>query len=78
MANLHSASQALFNIYIWMLQARHEEIFFDRVRIFSIVLNAHEITMKNGRTAVQGVCAECGASLMRMGRLVPGYPQTPV
>ena len=46
MANLHSASQALFNIYIWMLQAGHEEIFFDRVRIFSIVLNAHEISVR--------------------------------
>jgi pimeloyl-ACP methyl ester carboxylesterase len=42
------------------------------------MLNAHEITMKNGRLAVQGVCAECGAQLFRMGRLVPGYPQTPV
>jgi hypothetical protein len=46
MANLHSASQALFNIYIWMRQAGHEEIFFDRVRIFSIVLNAHEISVR--------------------------------
>ena len=46
MANLHSASQALFNIYIWMSQAGHQEIFFDRVRIFSIVLNAQEISMR--------------------------------
>lgn len=44
----------------------------------TVMLNPHEITMKNGRLAVQGVCAECGASLFRMGRLVPGYPQTPV
>ena len=46
MANLHSASQALFNIYIWMSQAGHQEVFFDRVRIFSIVLNAQEISMR--------------------------------
>jgi hypothetical protein len=46
MANLHSASQALFNIYVWMLRAGHEEIFFDRVRVFSIVLNAQEISMR--------------------------------
>jgi DNA-directed RNA polymerase subunit M/transcription elongation factor TFIIS len=42
------------------------------------MLNAREITMKNGRLAVQGNCEECGTQLFRMGRLVPGYPQTPV
>jgi hypothetical protein len=46
MANMHSASQALFNIYVWMSQAGHEEIFFDSVRVFSIVLNAHEISVR--------------------------------
>jgi len=34
--------------------------------------------MKNGRIAVQGVCEVCGTPLFRMGRLLPGYPQTPV
>ena len=42
------------------------------------ILNAHEVTMKNGRIAVQGNCEVCGASLFRMGRLIPGYPQTPI
>lgn len=42
------------------------------------ILNPHEVTMKNGRIAVQGDCEVCGASLFRMGRLVPGYPQTPI
>jgi hypothetical protein len=51
MANLHSASQALFNIYIWMLQAGHEDIFFDSVRVFSIVLNAQEIGMRVHRAS---------------------------
>jgi hypothetical protein len=46
MANLHSASQALFNIFVWMLRAGHAEVFFDRVRVFSIVLNAQEISLR--------------------------------
>ena len=58
--------------------APHIEAYCMKCKKKTVMLNAHEITMKNGRTAVQGVCAECGASLMRMGRLVPGYPQTPV
>ena len=58
--------------------APHIEAYCMKCKKKTAMLNAHEITMKNGRTAVQGACAECGASLMRMGRLVPGYPQTPV
>ncbi|HEY6542457.1 MAG TPA: alpha/beta fold hydrolase [Ktedonobacteraceae bacterium] len=42
------------------------------------ILNPREVTMKNGRIAVQGDCEVCGASLFRMGRLVPGSPQTPI
>jgi pimeloyl-ACP methyl ester carboxylesterase len=42
------------------------------------VLNAREVTMKNGRLAVQGACAVCGTQLFRLGRLAPGYPNTPV
>lgn len=42
------------------------------------ILNPREVTMKNGRIAVQGDCEVCGASLFRMGRLVPGFPQTPI
>jgi pimeloyl-ACP methyl ester carboxylesterase len=42
------------------------------------ILNAREVTMKNGRIAVQGECEVCGTSLFRMGRLAPGYPQTPI
>lgn len=42
------------------------------------ILNPHEVTMKNGRIAVQGECEVCGASLFRMGKLAPGSPQTPV
>ncbi len=42
------------------------------------IVNPHEVTMKNGRIAVQGNCEVCGASLLRMGRLAPGSPQTPI
>jgi pimeloyl-ACP methyl ester carboxylesterase len=43
-----------------------------------VMLNAHEVMMKNGRSAVQGACSVCGTQLFRMGRLAPGYPQTPI
>jgi len=43
-----------------------------------VMLNAHEITMKDGRISVHGDCAVCGSQLFRMGRLTPGYPQTPL
>lgn len=42
------------------------------------MLDPREVTMKNGRIAVQGTCSICGANLFRIGRLVPGYPHTPV
>lgn len=42
------------------------------------LLNPREVTMKNGRIAVQGECEVCGSSVFRMGRLAPGFPQTPV
>ena len=42
------------------------------------MLNAREVTIKNGRFAVRGECAVCGTQLFRMGRLPAGYPQTPV
>jgi len=42
------------------------------------MLNAREVTLKNGCLAVQGNCSVCGTQLIRMGKLVPGYPNTPV
>ena len=42
------------------------------------VQNAREVTLKNGRIAVQGECAVCGTRLLRMGKLAPGFPNTPV
>ncbi|RMD43469.1 hypothetical protein DV735_g1659, partial [Chaetothyriales sp. CBS 134920] len=49
---LYSASQALFNIYQWMrLEARLEDEFFDHVRVFTIVLNNEDITLRIHRAA---------------------------
>lgn len=45
-ANLHSASQALFNIYTWMVRAGQEEQFFDEVRVFSVVFNAQDLGVR--------------------------------
>jgi hypothetical protein len=38
--NLYNASQALFNIYIWMLRAGHKKIFFNYVCVFFIIFTA--------------------------------------
>ncbi len=35
------------------------------------VRNPHEVTMKNGRVAVQGTCSECGTNIYRIGKLAP-------
>ncbi|RMZ90558.1 hypothetical protein DV736_g2212, partial [Chaetothyriales sp. CBS 134916] len=51
---LHAASQSLFNIYQWMrLVLRLEEQFFENVRVFTIVLNNEDITLRIHR-AVKG------------------------
>jgi hypothetical protein len=46
MMNLHSASQALLNIYRWTKSADKEEEFFDKVRVFSFALNAQELSVR--------------------------------
>lgn len=45
-ANMHSASQALFNIYVWMSEAGHKDKFFSDVRLFSIAINAKEFALR--------------------------------
>ncbi|KAJ2993907.1 hypothetical protein NUW58_g1186 [Xylaria curta] len=52
MANMHSASQALFNIYAWMSEARHQDKFFSDVRLFSIAINAKEFALRVHRARV--------------------------
>lgn len=49
MANLHSASQALLNIYAWMLRAQCAEIFFEKVRVFTFVFNAQDLSVRMHR-----------------------------
>ncbi|KAI1750268.1 hypothetical protein F4782DRAFT_532591 [Xylaria castorea] len=46
MANMHSASQALFNIYVWMSEAGHQDKFFSDVRVFSIAINPKEFALR--------------------------------
>ena len=44
LTNLHSASQALWNIYHWVSRARNPTIteqFFDHVRVFSVAMYSH-------------------------------------
>ena len=44
--NLHTANQALFNIFRWMEKAGKSDGFFENVRTISIALNAREITVR--------------------------------
>ncbi|KAI1130572.1 hypothetical protein F5Y10DRAFT_289243 [Nemania abortiva] len=46
MANMHSASQALFNIYVWMSEAGHQDKFFSDVRLFSLAINAKKFAFR--------------------------------
>ncbi|KAI0967035.1 hypothetical protein F4678DRAFT_483390 [Xylaria arbuscula] len=48
-ANMHSASQALFNIYTWMRKARQTDAFFQHVRLFSIAINAEKMIVRTHR-----------------------------
>ncbi|KIX09790.1 uncharacterized protein Z518_00871 [Rhinocladiella mackenziei CBS 650.93] len=50
-ANLHSASQALYNIFQWMSLVDLNDIFWENVRVFSIDLNAREIKLRVHRAA---------------------------
>lgn len=45
-ANLHSASQALYNIYNWMVRAQLEDEFLEKVRVFSVVFNAQDLGVR--------------------------------
>lgn len=49
--NLYSASQALYNIYQWMLQASREDRLLDKIRVFSFVFNAKELSVRVHRAA---------------------------
>ena len=46
MANLHTASQALYNMWSWMVRAGQENSFFDVVRVFSLVFNAQDLSVR--------------------------------
>ncbi|KAI1427666.1 hypothetical protein F5Y12DRAFT_146282 [Xylaria sp. FL1777] len=52
MANMHSASQALLNIYVWMSAAGHQDKFFSDVRLFSIAINAKKFQLRVHRAQV--------------------------
>ncbi|KAI0869399.1 hypothetical protein GGS24DRAFT_478930 [Hypoxylon argillaceum] len=52
MANMHSASQALFNIYVWMSEAGHQDKFFSDVRLFSIAINSQTFALRVHRAQI--------------------------
>jgi hypothetical protein len=55
LANLHSASQALLNIYAWMFRAQQAQEFFQQVRIFTFVFNARNLTVRMHRATPQDI-----------------------
>ncbi len=52
-ANLHSASQALYNIYTWMVRLGQEEKFYNDVRVFSLVFNAQDLSVRVHRAEMR-------------------------
>lgn len=73
LANLHSASQALHNIYTWMVRVGQEEKFFTDVRVFSLVFNAQDLSVRVHRAAKrQGD----GAVIFRFDELLPSQRYT--
>ncbi|TGJ80312.1 hypothetical protein E0Z10_g8456 [Xylaria hypoxylon] len=52
LANMHSASQALLNIFVWMNKANHDEIFYKDVRVFSIAINVEKVIARVHRAAL--------------------------
>ena len=47
MTNLHTASQALHNMYTWIVRTKEKlEDFFRTARVFSLVLNAHNLSVR--------------------------------
>ncbi|KAI0455591.1 hypothetical protein F5B21DRAFT_503150 [Xylaria acuta] len=60
LANMHSASQALFNIYTWMVKAGHQAAFFKDVRLFSFAINAQQIIARVHRAVPIDVGGQIG------------------
>ncbi|KAL9096789.1 MAG: hypothetical protein Q9165_001277 [Trypethelium subeluteriae] len=44
--NLNNASQALYNMYLWMARAGHSDNFFNKIRVFSLVFNAQDLSVR--------------------------------
>ena len=65
--NLHSASQALYNIRTWMVRAGKEEQFFNDVRVFSLVFNAQDMSVRVHRAEKSG----SGEILFRFDDFIP-------
>jgi len=52
-ANLHSASQALYNMYTWFMRLGQEEKFYNDVRVFSLVFNAQDLSVRVHRAEIR-------------------------
>ena len=73
LANLHSASQALHNIYTWMIRVGKEDKFFNHVRVFSLVFNAQDLSVRVHRAEKR---QEDKAVIFRYDELLPSQRYT--
>ena len=61
--NLHTASQALHNMYVFMKAAGYESVFFEKVRFYSAVISSGGFEVRVHR-----------AVKLDQGRIYPDYP----
>ena len=52
-SNLLTASQALYNIHSWMTLVKREQEFFEKVRVFSLMLNGQNLDVRVHRADAQ-------------------------
>jgi hypothetical protein len=55
MANLHSASQALFNIYAWMARTNQGDLFIKKIRVFTFVFNTQDLSVRMHRATAHEI-----------------------
>ena len=61
--NLNTASQALHNIYLFMAQAGQQDLFYEKVRFYSVVITSAGFHLRVHR-----------ATKLSKGRILPDYP----
>jgi hypothetical protein len=72
-ANAYSASQALYNMYVWMFFAGDVDTFLRHVRVFTVALNARELAIRSHRAEFDSQERLC----FKYDDIVPQFQYTP-